>query len=427
MAIYTRNLADSTAPVSILSRGYDFRSELTIQSTTPTLLIATDRQGFEYRLVGSNLGFDVTPNPAGGFNFTPTGTVTTIYVTGAGGTPVYETIEGLPNIPFTEPSAPTAAAIAALVFGASDTFRGSDKDDTFYAVGGNDTFDGAAGQDTVIFSGPKANYTVTQNTNGSFTVTDSVANRDGTDTLVSIERLQFTDQISPVEGGTPFPALFAANLSQAKAISAAYQILLGGVPGQAGYEFLIKGNLSTNFGAGAGPVFNDENIFINVANALVQGNPTATATFNTLAAGNTLAEKITSLYTKVIPTAKQSADGLAFITRPDGLKFYQDVARERGITSENGPAVTALASLLKIAVDGKNGIGNPVSDLIASIANGSSTLPATSQVVLPIETIDGTTFDADDAPDAMPGFSGPAPAPVPVIGVAELQFEAAGF
>ncbi len=117
----------------------------------------------------------------------------------------------------------------------------------------------------------------------------------------------------------------------------------------------------------------------------------------------TLAEKITSLYKAIIPTAKQSADGLAFLTRPDGLKFYQDVAKERGITAENGPAVVALASLLKVAVDGKNGIGNPVSDLIASIADGSSGLPATSTSVLPIETVDGTKFDADDAPDVMPG------------------------
>ncbi len=89
-----------------------------------------------------------------------------------------------------------------------------------------------------------------------------------------------------------------------------------------------------------------------------------------------------------------------------------------------------MASLLKIAVDGKNGIGNPVSDLIATIADGSAGLPATSQVVLPIETIDGTRFDADDAPDAMPGFSGPAPAPVPLVGLATAAaaaYEPAGL
>ncbi len=315
-----------------------------------------------------------------------------------------------------------------------DVVLGDSGGDSISTLGGNDeitggsgddTVDGGEGNDTAIFAGNKADYTITRNANGSYAITDTTAGRDGTDTLSNIEQARFADQTFALNTDLPFPALFAANLSQAKAISAAYQILLGGVPGQAGYEFLIKGNLSTNFGAGAGPVFNDENIFINVANALVQGNATATAKFNALAAGNTLAEKITSLYKAIIPTAKQSADGIAFITRPDGLKFYQDVARERGITAENGPAVTAMASLLKIAVDGKNGIGNPVSDLIASIADGSSELPTSSQFVLPIETIDGTKFDADDAPDAMPGFFVLPPAPI--IGVVEPQSEPGGY
>ncbi len=347
----------------------------------------------------------------------------------------------------TELSAKIAAAKVVLAGGsdgadlilgttAADSLSGLRGNDTIWAgladdalVGGenSDVLDGGAGIDRAVYRGTKADYTITRNADGSYAIVDRVNGRDGADTVANVELLQFSDQTFLLTTDLPFPALFAANLSQAKAIAAAYEMLLGGVPGQAGYEFLIKGNLSTNFGAGEGPVFNDENIYINVANALVQGNATATAKFNTLAAGNTLAEKVTSLYKAIIPTAKQSADGLAFITRPDGLKFYEDVARERGITAENGPAVTALASLLKIAVDGKSGIGNPVGDLIASIGDGSSELPATSQVVLPIETVDGTKFDADDAPDAALGFSAPTPVPVPVIGVAELQLEPAGF
>ncbi len=299
----------------------------------------------------------------------------------------------------------------------ADTITGNAAANILRGNRGNDILNGGDGSDTAVYKGLRANYTITRNNDGSYTVVDGTANRDGTDTLSNIEQLQFADQTFALTTDLPFPALFAANLSQAKAISAAYQVLLGGVPGISGYEFLIKGNLASNFGAGPGPVFNDENIFINVANSLVQGNPTATAAFNTLASGATLSEKIASLYAKIIPASKQTPEGVAFLTRPDGLKFYQDVARERGITSENGAAVTAMASLLKIAVDGKNGIGNPVSDLIATIADGSAGLPATSQVVLPIETIDGTKFDADDAPDAMPGFSGPAPAPMALIGV----------
>ncbi len=245
-------------------------------------------------------------------------------------------------------------------------------------------------------------------------VADATASRDGTDTLVSIEQFQFSDQLFVPDAPT-FAGFFSANLSQAKAISAIYQVLVGGTPSSGGYDFLIKGNIASNFGAGAGPVFNDENIFINVANALIQGNPQATAKFNVLAAGSTIEAKIGSLYAKIIPTAKQTPEGLAFITRPDGIKFYKDVAIERGITSENGPAVIALASLLKIAVDGKIGVGNAVNDLILSVADGSSELPATSTAVLPIETIDGTKYDADDAPDA----AATTPPPLTLMGVAD--------
>ncbi|MGF6553712.1 Ca2+-binding RTX toxin-like protein [Pseudomonas sp. S30_BP2TU TE3576] len=48
--------------------------------------------------------------------------------------------------------------------------------------------------DTALYSGNFADYTVVENVNGTVTVTDSVAGRDGIDTLSNIERLQFTDQ-----------------------------------------------------------------------------------------------------------------------------------------------------------------------------------------------------------------------------------------
>ena len=51
--------------------------------------------------------------------------------------------------------------------------------------------------DTAMFSGPRANYTVTTGLDGTTTVTDNVgtnAGTDGTDTLRNIERLQFSDQ-----------------------------------------------------------------------------------------------------------------------------------------------------------------------------------------------------------------------------------------
>ncbi len=305
------------------------------------------------------------------------------------------------------------------------TISGADR---VFAGGGNDIIDGGSGSDTAIYRGAKVEYSITRNEDGSYTVTDKTANRDGTDTLANVEQLQFSDQVFSLSNDLSFPALFTANLSQAKAISAAYQTLLGGIPGTSGFEFLINANLSTNFGAEHGPVFNDENIYINILNALIQGNPAAEAKFNSLASGQTLSEQIASLYEAIIPAGRQTAEGLAFLTRDEGLHFYEEVAAARGITSENGPAIVAMASLLKVAVDSQIGIGNPIGDLFAAIADGSSTLPATSSVLLPIEAVDGTKLDGDDDADVMPGFWGPSNPPMPLIGVeAMLWTETAAF
>jgi methionine-rich copper-binding protein CopC len=49
--------------------------------------------------------------------------------------------------------------------------------------------------DTAVFSGPRANYTVVRNANGSITVSDAATVAvDGTDTLWNIEQVRFSDQ-----------------------------------------------------------------------------------------------------------------------------------------------------------------------------------------------------------------------------------------
>ncbi|WP_439858875.1 peroxidase family protein [Pseudomonas sp. MBLB4136] len=58
--------------------------------------------------------------------------------------------------------------------------------------------DGSFNFDTATYSGPLANYTIVENANGTFTVTDNgpdgLGGVEGTDTLRNIERLQFNDQ-----------------------------------------------------------------------------------------------------------------------------------------------------------------------------------------------------------------------------------------
>lgn len=76
---------------------------------------------------------------------------------------------------------------------AADTYTGTLFDDTVTGNGGDDSFDGGEGDDIAVFAGNQSEYVVTDNEDGTFTVADSVAERDGSDTLSNIEMLQFAD------------------------------------------------------------------------------------------------------------------------------------------------------------------------------------------------------------------------------------------
>ncbi|HZH10204.1 MAG TPA: hypothetical protein VEZ24_07535 [Microvirga sp.] len=67
--------------------------------------------------------------------------------------------------------------------------------DTFEGGAGDDILDGGSGYDTAVFSGSKANYTITKNADGSFTITDTRTNGEGSDILVSINFAKFSDQV----------------------------------------------------------------------------------------------------------------------------------------------------------------------------------------------------------------------------------------
>ncbi|MGH8852703.1 MAG: DUF4214 domain-containing protein [Telluria sp.] len=97
----------------------------------------------------------------------------------------------------------------AFVFSGNDSFIGSGFNDGLVGYAGNDSFNAGAGNDrihggagndsilgqdgidTAVYSGSRANYTVTRTADG-FTVTDKTG-AEGTDTLSSVERLSFAD------------------------------------------------------------------------------------------------------------------------------------------------------------------------------------------------------------------------------------------
>lgn len=189
--------------------------------------------------------------------------------------------------------------------------------------------------------------------------------------------------------------LFDSNPAAASGIAASYELLLGGVPTADGFAFLIENARASNFGSFRSDiVFNDENIFINLTNNLVQGNAEAAARFQALL-GNapSLADKIEALYRALVPAAAQSEAGLAYLTRPDALQFYEAVAAERGVTGDDGAAVVALAALLKVLVEQDLGLGGEVRDLIAAVDDGSALLSLDR--LTDIETANGTRHDGE--------------------------------
>ena len=70
--------------------------------------------------------------------------------------------------------------------------------DSIQGGAGNDTIDGGDGNDTAIFQDKSSSFTITTNDNGSISVTHSSPSDElideGTDTLTSIEKIQFSDK-----------------------------------------------------------------------------------------------------------------------------------------------------------------------------------------------------------------------------------------
>jgi Ca2+-binding RTX toxin-like protein len=69
----------------------------------------------------------------------------------------------------------------------TDTLEGGAGEDFLFGDAGNDRIDGGAGDDYAFFIGTVTEYTFDYGPGGELIVTDTVANRDGTDTLTNVE------------------------------------------------------------------------------------------------------------------------------------------------------------------------------------------------------------------------------------------------
>jgi VCBS repeat-containing protein len=191
-------------------------------------------------------------------------------------------------------------------------------------------------------------------------------------------------------------ALFFENPVAARGLAATYQALLGGVPTIEGFTYLINTAIETNYGSLRHDIaFNTENVFINLTNSLVHGNAQAAARFDVLTGGaSTLVGQIEALYRAFVPEDVRTVEGLAYLTRSDALAYYAAVAAERGVAGEDGAAVVALASLLKILVEHDVfDLGDDVNDLVAAVVDGTARL---DNGLTDIDAADGDAHDGDE-------------------------------
>ncbi|WP_262298728.1 M10 family metallopeptidase C-terminal domain-containing protein [Microvirga sesbaniae] len=148
-------------------------------------------------------------------------------------------------------------------FGA-DTFTGNDANNKLTGNGGNDTLmggkgddtlDGGSGEDTAVFSGARADYTITQN-GDTFTVADNQGTqRDGTDTLKDVRLVRFlgSNQTIALVNGNPSSILLFQNslLSEDAAIGATIGSLSGSDPDGDALTYSLASNPDGLFGLDA--------------------------------------------------------------------------------------------------------------------------------------------------------------------------------
>jgi Ca2+-binding RTX toxin-like protein len=191
----------------------------------------------------------------------------------------------------------------------NDTINGNGGADFLVGGAGNDTLNGGAGNDTAVFSGPLSAYGFSINAAGNFVVTDNRAGSpDGTDTLTSIQNLQF--------GSQTFGLAFGTNGNDAFSGTAGADLLFGfngndnltggagadRLTGGAGFDDFIFAAGDTGVGAGNRDIILDflggggnEDIDLSAidANTTVAGNQAfnfiGTAAFSDPTAGPTLA------------------------------------------------------------------------------------------------------------------------------------------
>ena len=183
-------------------------------------------------------------------------------------------------------------------FTGNDYMEGNGGNDVLYGDAGDDIIDGGAGVDTAGYDAAVANFAITQS-GANWIVADKRPNGLGTDTLISIERIAFTDRIVNLQISNTLINTEAGNILRSSAVTdisilvanslktttegladlikradatttvatLSYQFFTGKIPTKAGYDFLISptGGNGANLNSAYYAQFDTINRYINFA------------------------------------------------------------------------------------------------------------------------------------------------------------------
>jgi trimeric autotransporter adhesin len=208
--------------------------------------------------------------------------------------------------------------------GTDDILNGFDGNDTLYGGKGNDTLVGGAGNDslsgggvtTVVYSGNFADYVITHDSNSNvYTVSDTVAGRDDTDSVFGATYYKFADVTKP------YSLLFGDSLSG----GSGDDVLTGG----AGNDTLYGGKGNDTLTGGGGDDF------------LSGGNGTDTAVLSGNFADYVITHNAsTDIYTIADTVLHRDGTdqvtGVDFFQFADGTKLAPDAIGTVTITGTSG-------------------------------------------------------------------------------------------
>lgn len=180
--VQDNQIASSGSGVSISSDG------TSITGVTDNLFTDVDTDfNLQTETSGQTFSLDGTGNSGGG-----SGNAAVLQVLGSAGGDTFTGSEGA-DLLRANGSVADANPNTLSGLGGNDSLMGAAGADRLTGGTGDDAITGGGGTDTAVFSGNRLDYTFSGTTAGSSTLTDTVANRDGSDTLSGVEQIEFAN------------------------------------------------------------------------------------------------------------------------------------------------------------------------------------------------------------------------------------------